>query len=118
MHGYDLGLFFALISYTAKKNKKSPAGGKENKKRKTPSTEARQSITAQHDELVVTEILGACPTMSEPAELIKMVTPAHSSLWRQTTKTEPSTSEVYQCYLPRGKGAANRRVRRNQKRVG
>ena len=77
MHGYDLGLFFALISYTAKKNKKSPAGGKENKKRKTPSTEARQSITAQHDELVVTEILGACPTMSEPAELITMVTPAH-----------------------------------------
>lgn len=61
----------------AKKNKKSPAGGKENKKRKTPSTEARQSITAQHDELVVTEILGACPTISEPAELTKLVIPAH-----------------------------------------
>ena len=54
------------MSSTAKKNTKSPAGVKENKKRKTPSTEARQSITAQHDELVVTEILGAFPTISEP----------------------------------------------------
>lgn len=55
--------------------------GKENEKRPRASTEIKQkevNIIAQHDELVITEILGASATIPGPVQITpKTVPPAH-----------------------------------------
>ena len=60
-----------MFFYTAKKTKKvsNNSGGKENnKKTKASKTEKESnlSISSQHDELVITQILGDCSTPEPP----------------------------------------------------